>query len=82
MWTLSRGPCNSHAERFASFGEAPVAFAEKRFFFDKLCRRFHKTLDIGAAYPLTVGVFALLFPSLLSFEGVRHTYRATGVNER
>ena len=80
MWTLSRGPRYSHTEGFASFGAAPVAFAEERFFFDQLCSCFHESLNVGAADSLTVSILALLLPSLLSFESIGHD-RATALND-
>lgn len=80
MWTLSRSPCYSRAEGFASLGAVPVALAEERFFFDQLCGCFHESLNVGATYSLTVSIFALLLPSLLSLKSIGHD-RATAFND-
>ncbi len=67
---LSRRPCKSLSERFAAFGASPVSLAEEWFLFDELGCGLHESLYVGSAHSLTVSVFALLFPSLLSFESV------------
>lgn len=77
-WTLSRGSSQSASERFAALGARPISLAEEWFVLNKCGSRFHESLDVGTAHSLTVSVFALLFPALLSLESVGHN-RATGV---
>src|SRR2546426_9630673 len=70
--TISRGLCKSEAERLAAACALPVALAEKRFLIDYCRCSFDEPLNIGTAHSLPVGLFLLLLPTLLSFEGFGH----------